>query len=168
MTVSNHPQEAALAAYEKLMSSEGFNDGTPPTYPDDFAGAWIGDDHKCYVLCVSGIKGGTGEGAKNEVEQKYEHLFKDDAAVILKSVPYSYHELSVLADKVAQAAGIDVISYGVDERNNQALVTVVQESDLLHLTEEQLLERFVNPADHHNAYPPLRIEKGERIIAFAD
>lgn len=123
-------QQAAVDAYDVLMSSPGFNDSIlNPSYPDDFGGYFIGEDDRLHVQYVG------------DNQEKYAALFPSLEAVVLEQVDYSYNELQELADFAFSESESAIESY-VDTVANQAAVGVKFDADIKTITGQDILGNY--------------------------
>lgn len=115
-------QDAALEAYDAIVSQFGMSPTGVPDYPDFWAGEYIDDDNRLVVLVTS-----------LEALQKspYYAVIENNPVVVVREVAHSYKELVELRQVAAELAekGIIAVSSYVDVIRNRFIIGI-SEADL--------------------------------------
>ena len=153
-------QQKAIDAYQEIIdffvTPCSPEDPDYPGYPDDFADAYIGEDHYLYV-CLTDIDG--------PEKTKYLRAVTEPRILRFVQVEHSYRDLMALQTALAEIEGLDFSYIGVDVTGNEVdmgIPDIGKEEEVWALVEQQLPEEVKERFDQL----PLTIEE-EPYASFA-
>ena len=107
-------QQRAIDAYQEIMDFFVIpcspEDPDYPGYPDDFADAYIGEDHYLYV-CLTDTDG--------PEKMKYMRAVKEPQIIKFVEVEHSYNDLCALQMALAKMEGLEFSAIGIDVLENE-------------------------------------------------
>jgi hypothetical protein len=106
-------QAQALEAYWTLRETFEVTAGVV-TYPDDYAGAWVGDDGSLHVALVS----------ERANIRNYSRLLRDFDVIVFEEANFSLNELDILRDSAFDSLSNDfsVVGHYVDVHANRIVL----------------------------------------------
>lgn len=114
-------QEEALEAHSLLWASFPKDEnGWPSSYPEDYAGCYIDEASDLVILLVNPTE---------ESKEAYKELCGNSSRVKFKAAQYSMEELESYNDEAMKLyeEGYDLVSWGVDEKENTFDIEVKEE-----------------------------------------
>lgn len=131
-------QEEALEAHSLLWASFPKDEnGWPSSYPEDYAGCYIDEASDLVILLVNPTE---------ESKEAYKELCGNSSRVKFKAAQYSMEELESYNDEAMKLyeEGYDLVSWGVNEKNNQFKIRV-NEEDYNKLSSQFIQTRSTSP-----------------------
>ena len=131
-------QEEALEAHSLLWASFPKDEnGWPSSYPEDYAGCYIDEASDLVILLVNPTE---------ESKEAYKELCGNSSRVKFKAAQYSMEELEGYNDEAMKLyeEGYDLVSWGVNEKNNQFKIRVNKE-DYNKLSSQFIQTRSTSP-----------------------
>ena len=122
-------QEEALEAHSLLWASFPKDEnGWPSSYPEDYAGCYIDEASDLVILLVNPTE---------KSKEAYKELCGNSSRVKFKAAQYSMEELESYNDEAMKLyeEGYDLVSWGVNEKNNQFKIRVI--INCLHSSSKQ-------------------------------
>ena len=139
-------QQRAIDAYQEIIDffvpPRSPEDPDYPGYPDDFADAYIGEDHYLYV-CLTDTEG--------PEKMKYLRAVSEPQILKFVEVEHSYNDLYALQVALAEIEGLAFSYIGVDVTGNEVdlgIPDIGKEDEVWVLIEEQLPEDVKSRFDH--------------------
>ena len=129
-------QQRAIDAYQEIIDffvpPRSPEDPDYPGYPDDFADAYIGEDHYLYV-CLTDTEG--------PEKMKYLRAVSEPQILKFVEVEHSYNDLMALHMALVEIEGLDFSFVGIDVMENEVdmgIPDIEREDEVWTLIQQQL------------------------------